>query len=137
MGTAKTAARALVVTRVAAPKALVLIEDSDGGEMPLLEAGRLIAASPTCIAIGCASAARTEVVVGGLGLTGAGAAPPAYDGRLATPSRRVAIRTIAGATLMEVTVPTTETRVLVSANAPTEPTTLTIAVERAGSGVAR
>jgi hypothetical protein len=137
MGTAKAAVSALVVTRVAAPKALVLIEDSDGGEMPLLVAGRLVAASPTCIAIGCASAERIEVTVGGLGLTRASAAEPAYDGRLATPSRKVAVRTVAGATLMEVTVPTTETRVLVSANASTEPTALTIAVERAGSGIAR
>jgi hypothetical protein len=115
----------------------VLVEDSEGGDLPRLVAGRLVTASPTCIAIGCSSAGHTEVAVGGLGLTPATTAQPAYDGRLATPSRKVAVRTVAGATLMEVTVPTTETRVLVSANAPTEPTALTIGVERAGSGVAR
>ena len=130
-------ARVIVMTRVAAPKALVLVEDSDGGDIPLLVAGRLVAASPTCIAIGCASSAETEVAVGGLGLTSATTAQPAFDGRLATPSRKVAVRTVSGVTLMEVTVPTTETRVLVSTNAPTEPTELTIGVERAGSGVAR
>ncbi len=140
MGTARATVRALVVARVAAPTALGLIEDPAGGDLPPIVAGRLVAASPTCIAIGCGSSASTEVALcalgGALGLTPA-AAQPAFDGRLATPSRRVAVRTLAGATLMEVTVPTTETRVLISANDPAEPTALTIGIERAGAGVAR
>lgn len=137
MGTARTAVRALVVMRVAAPKALVLVEDSDGGDLPALVAGRLVTASPTCIAVGCASAVPTNVALGGLGLAPATPGQPAFEGRLATPSRKVAVRTVAGATLMEVTVPTADTRILISTNAPSEPTELTIGVERAGAGVAR
>jgi hypothetical protein len=90
--------RIIVVTRVAAPKALVLIED---------------------------------------GLIPAGMTTPAYDWRLSTPTRRLAVRTMHGATLLEVTVPSADTRVRVWTNHPTAPTEITIGVERVSSGIAR
>ena len=54
-----------------------------------------------------------------------------------TQSRRLAVRTVLGATLLEVVVPTTDTRVRIWANTPAEPTALTIGVARAAAGIAR
>jgi hypothetical protein len=136
-GEARAAARVLVVARVSAPKALVLIEDSSGGELPLTIPGQLVAATSTSIAVGCAAAAATEVTVGDLGLVPAGVASTAFDGRLSTPTRRLAVRTILGATLLEVVVPSTETHIRIWTNAGAEPTKLTIGAAGAGGAVAR
>jgi hypothetical protein len=136
-GQGKAAARVLVTIRVSAPRALVLIEDSGGGELPLIIPGQLVAASSTSIAVGCAASAATEVTVGDTDLVPAGADAPAFDGRLSTPSRQLAVRTMLGATLLEVVVPSTETRLRIWTNAPAEPTGITIAVERAAAGVAK
>ncbi len=130
-------ARVLVVTRVSAPKALVLVEDSAGGELPLSIPGQLLAATATSIAVGCAASAATELTVGDLGAAEAKAFAPVFDGKLPTPSRRLAVRTVLGATLLEVVVPTTDTRVRIWANTPAEPTALTIGVARAAAGIAR
>jgi hypothetical protein len=130
-------ARVLVVTRVSAPSALVLVEDSAGGELPLTIPGQLVAATPSSIAIGCAATVATELTVGDLGDAEAQASAPVFDGKLATPSRRLAVRTILGATLLEVVVPTTDTRVRIWANTPAEPTALRIGVARAAAGIAR
>jgi hypothetical protein len=130
-------ARVIVMTRVAAPQALVLVEDSAGGEPPPAVPGQLASATATSVAVGCAGATATDIRLGDLALVPFGPALAAFDGRLATPSRKVAVRTLLGATLLEVTVPTTETQVRIWANDPAEPTELTIAVARAASGVAR
>ena len=136
MGEAKAPARVLVVTRVSAPKALVLVEDSGGGELPLTIPGQLVAATANSVAVGCATASATEVAIADLGIV-----PPAgalvFEGRLETPSRRVAVRTILGATLLEVIVPSTDTQLRIWANAASEPTEITIGVARAGGGIAR
>jgi hypothetical protein len=134
---ARAVARPLVVARVTAPKALLLIEDSAGGEQPLTIPGRLVAATPTSVAVGCAANGPTEVAVGDLGLAPRHAKVPAFDGRLSTPSRKLAVRTILGATLLEVTVPSTDTSLRVWTNAATDPTEITIAVDRAAAGIAR
>jgi hypothetical protein len=136
-GLARAAARILVVTRVSAPKALLLIEDSSGGELPLTVPGQLVAASATSIAVGCSASSATEITVGNVGVGGAAAFVTVFDGTLSTPTRTLAVRTILGATLLEVVVPSTATRVRISANAPTEPTALTIGVAKAAAGIAR
>jgi hypothetical protein len=68
IGTAGTPVRAFVIIRVAAPKGLLLIEDSGGAELPLSIPGQLVAATPTSVAVGCATSAATEVAVGDSGL---------------------------------------------------------------------
>jgi Integrase core domain len=89
------------------------------------------------IGIGCAASAATEMTVGEIGLAPAGATTPAFDGRLSTPSRRLAVRTILGATLIEVVVPSTDTHLRIWTNGPAEPDEITIAVDRAAAGIAR
>jgi hypothetical protein len=134
---ARASARVLVVTRVSVPKALLLVEDSAGGELPLTVPGQLVAANASSIAVGCSPSGATEVTVGEVGLADAATGVAVFDGRLSTPTRTLAVRTILGATLLEVVVPTTATRVRICANAPTEPTALTIGVAKAAAGVAR
>jgi hypothetical protein len=136
-GVARAAARVLVVTRVSAPKALLLVEDSSGGEMPLPVPGELVAATATSIAVGCSASGATEVTIGDVGVSGGPAAVAVFDGELSTPTRRLAVRTILGATLLEVVVPSTATRVRISANAPTAPTAITVGVAKAAAGIAR
>lgn len=137
MGVARTASRPLVLTRVAAPNALLLIEDPAGGEQPLSVPGQLVAATATSVAVGCTARGATEIAVGDLGFAPRGPDAPVFDGRLSTPSRRLAVRTVLGATLLEVTVPSVDTGLRVWTNAATEPTAITIAVDRAAAGVAR
>jgi hypothetical protein len=133
----RAAARVLVVTRVSVPKALLLVEDSSGGELPLTIPGQLVTATGTSIAVGCSASAATEITVGDVGVANAATTVAVFDGQLSTPTRRLAVRTLLGATLLEVVVPSTATRVCISANAPAEPTALTIGVARAAAGIAR
>ena len=136
-GEGKAAARVLVVTKVTAPEARVLIEDSGGGELPQTIPAQLVASTANAIAVGCAASEVTEVAIADIGLVPSGAATPVFEGRLATPSRRIAVRTVLGATLLEVVVPSTNTQLRIWANAPTEPTELTIGVARPGGVIAR
>ena len=137
MGEAKAPARVLVVTRVSAPKAIVLIEDSGGGELPLIVPGQLVAATANSIAVGCAASAATEVAIADIGIVPPAAGVLVFEGRLETPTRRLAVRTVLGATLLEVVVPSTNTQLRIWANAPIEPTELTIGVTRPGGVIAR
>jgi hypothetical protein len=137
IGSARTAVRACVIVRVEAPQGLLLIEDSGGAELPLSIPGQLVAATATSVAVACATSAVTEVGVGGNDLPLPGVAAPVYDGRLATPTRKLAVRTVLGATLLEVVVPSTETHIRIWTNAGAEPTQLTIGAAGAGAAVAR
>jgi hypothetical protein len=134
---ARASARVLVVARIAAPSALLLVEDSAGGELPLSVPGQLVAATATSIAVGCSATAATEITVGDAGVSAGPAAVAVFEGTLSTPTRRLAVRTVHGTTLLEVVVPSTATRVRICANAPAEPTALTIGVARAAAGIAR
>jgi hypothetical protein len=133
----RAAARVLVVTRVSAPEARVLIEDSGGSEPPLTIPGQLVASTANSIAVGCAASAVTEVAIADIALVPASWATPVFEGRLETPTRRIAVRTILGATLLEVVVPSTKTELRIWANDRTEPTELTIGVARPGGVIAR
>ena len=134
---AKAPARVLVLTRVSAPKALVLVEDARGGELPLRIPGQLIAATANAVAVGCAASSATEVAIADIGILPPAAGALVFEGRLETPSRRIAVRTILGATLLEVMVASTDTQLRIWVNAAAEPTEITIGVARPGGGIAR
>jgi hypothetical protein len=126
----RAGAPVIVVTRVAAPKGIVLVEDSSGGELPFCADGRVVCTTPTCIAVSCAES-PTDVTAGDLDLMRPGDAVPVFDGLLATPTLKVALRTVLGATLLEVPVPTAWTRIRIWANTPASPNDLTVGIERA------
>jgi hypothetical protein len=125
----RAGAPVVVVTRVAAPKGIVLVEDSSGGELPFCPDGRVVCTTPTCIAVSCAES-PTDITAGDLDLMRPGDAVRVFDGVLATPTLKVALRTVLGATLLEVPVPALHTRSRIWANALAAPTDLTVGVER-------
>jgi hypothetical protein len=125
----RAGAPVIVVTRVAAPKAIVLVEDSSGGELPFCPDGRVVRTTPTCIAISCAES-PTDITAGDLDLMRPGDAVAVFDGLLATPTLKVALRTVLGATLLEVPVPFGWTRIRVWVNTQASPNDLTVGIER-------
>ena len=113
----------------------MLIEDSNGGELPLIirPAGRLDREFGH--KIGCAASSAT----GGNrrhrahSVRRSGAVFEAGIETRAAGSRSAVL----GATLLEVIVPSTDTQLRIWANAATEAHRLTIGIARPGSGIAR
>jgi hypothetical protein len=113
--------------KIAVPNALILISDVDGGKPPELMQGRLVAATPSCIAVGCMadSNGETEIIIGTeQGLRRGG--DLVFEGELATPSRSVAVWTVRREIILRGPVAHSSTRVRIWVNHPTEPDTVTI-----------
>ena len=66
MGTSLRGSMMATSTRVKPPNSLVLVEDSSGGELPTSMNQSLIAATASCVAVGCRSEddGETEIVLG-------------------------------------------------------------------------
>ena len=111
------------------PNSILLIEDPGGGEIPVWVAGKLIASSGSCIAVGCRSETdgETEVLIGRAGDVDPGLLP-AFDGTLPTPSRGLAVRSVLGDTVLEVPVRGDETRIRVWVNHSVEPDRVIIGI---------
>lgn len=110
----------LVQTRP--PNSLILIEDSQGGEIPSTMSGQLIANTSSCIAVGCLSEfdGETEIVLGEAGKI----APPAqlvFDGMIPARSKNVTVRTVLGELIAEQAVHSLNVRVFIWVNDSNEP----------------
>lgn len=118
-----------ISTRLAPPNSLVLIEDTCGGEIPDSMNQSLIAATDSCIAVGCRAEddGETEIVLGDCNKVDTGE-QPVFDGLLRTPSRNLVVRTVLGVTLLEIPVSETQTRLRIWANDPTEPDRIAIGI---------
>ena len=118
-----------VSTKVAPPNSVLLIEDSSGGEVPVSMSRSLVAATASCIAIGCRPEddGETEISLGRSQEMGGGE-QLVFEGSLRTPSRRLAVRTVYGATLLDMTVQAAETTVRIWANDPSEPDRIGIGI---------
>lgn len=116
-------------TRVNAPSSLVLVEDSSGGDLPTSMNHSLIAATASCVAVGCRAEddGETEIVLGHCSGVDTGK-EPVFEGLLQTPNRRLAIRTVHGVTLLEMPVPATETTVRIWVNDSREPDRIAVGV---------
>jgi hypothetical protein len=102
--------------------------DPAGGEIPASMHGSLIAATPSCIAIGTRPEddGETEIILGG---DRHGESDTlAYKATLKTPSKRIAVRSVLGATLLEKPVASTETGLVVWVNDTKEPNRITIEI---------
>lgn len=115
---------------IAPPNSLILVEDDAGGEIPRSMSQSLVAATASCVAVGCKAEddGKTEVVL----------APMSelniqdkleFEGTLRTPSRKVVVRTVHGETLLELSVRGVETALKIWANDPSEPDRITVGVE--------
>lgn len=116
-------------TRLAPPNSLILVEDSNGGEIPDSMNQSLIAATDSCIAVGCRAEddGETEIVLGDCSDVDTGE-QPFFDGVLRTPSRKLVVRTVLGVTLLEMPVSKTETRLKIWANDPAEPDRIAVGI---------
>src|SRR4029077_10514674 len=105
--------------RIAPPNSVVLVSDATGGEIPKSMDDCLISSTTSCIAIGCRSEAdgETDIALGAL-LEVAQGGSPDFEGLVATPSRRIVVRTVLGDTILDATVPATNTNVRVWVNDP-------------------
>ena len=111
------------------PNSLVLIEGLNGGEVPRDMAGSLIASTRSCIAVGCKSEAdgETHLTLGRAHEVDP-AGPPAFEGTLETPDRRVVVRTVSGEALLEHPVRGARTLIRVWVNDPEEPDDIRIGI---------
>lgn len=116
--------------RLAPPNSIVIIEDISGGEVPDLIKGSCIAATASCIAVGtlCEIDGETEFRLGTRSEVDPGT-PPIFQGRLKTPSRKVAIRSVPNDIILEMPVPQPEVTISIWVNHPIEPDQVIIGVE--------
>jgi hypothetical protein len=119
-----------VSRRIAVPNALILISGPNGGSIPDLMRGSLIASTPSCVAVGCMADCngKTEVTLGAgheVGLRGA----PVFEGELDTPNREIAVRTVLRENILQATVPHPITRVRIWVNHPSEPDKVIIGLD--------
>jgi hypothetical protein len=118
-----------IVVRAAIPNALVFLADLEGGELPeRFEAP--ITSTRTCLVIACSAAddAETEIVLATSGeIESLG--PPAFAGTIATPSQRIAMRTVLRESLAELTTASVDTPVRVWLDHPTEPARVIIEID--------
>jgi hypothetical protein len=119
---------AVVVTRVPAPKGVVLVEDYGGGELPLWFRTQRVVATGTCLVVACSAHQATEIKAADLELLPVPVDAIAFDGRLLTPSRKIAVRTILGATLLEILVPGPHTHIRIWTNGGADADQITIGV---------
>jgi hypothetical protein len=101
--------------------------DPSVGEVPETMSSGLVAATPTCVAVGTLSeldgATRISLDYRA-DLSGDGA--PCFDGVLETPGRKVAVCSVLDEVLLEISVGTARTHVRIWANDPAEPSELRI-----------
>ena len=116
-------------TKVAPPNSLVLISDPKGGEIPATMKGATIAATASCIAVGCQSDADgvTEFTLGTMHEVDPGD-HPVFEGKLSTPNHKVAVRSVTGEIILEASVPQRQTTVRVWVNDPREPDRVIVGV---------
>lgn len=114
-----------------APKgSLVLVMDRAVGVIPETMDGRLVAATPTCVAVGTLSEQDGDT---SLSLSDEAApfgfvAAPVFEGVLRTPSRVLSVCSVPDDVLLEMTVPSDQTRVRIYANDATEPDSISVVV---------
>jgi hypothetical protein len=118
----------VVVTRVPAPKGVILVEDFGGGELPLWFRTQRVVATATCLVVACSAQHATEIRAGDLKVLPVPTDSIAFDGKLATPSHKISVRTIMGATLLEILVPTACTHVRIWTNGTADADQITLGV---------
>lgn len=116
---------------IAPPYSVVLITGrDDGGDIPPSMGRSVIAATESCIAVGCLSDADgpTEFVLGPTREIAAAGEEPVFEGRLQTPDSAVVVRSIEGEIILETQVSTKNTLVRIWVNDVLEPSRILIGV---------
>ena len=115
--------------KIAPPNSVILVSDPSSGQIPESMRGSLIAETDSCIAIGCRAEddGETEISLGQAKDLEIGSRPT-FEGSINTPSQKIAVCTVLGATLLEMSVPTLHTAIRVWANDPQEPDCIAIGI---------
>ena len=119
----------LAVT-LAPRNSLILVMDRAVGVIPESMAGRLVAATLTCIAVGTKSEhdGETSILLSDEATPSGGGFSPRFDGVLKTPSRRLSVCSVLDEVLLEMSVPSDEAHVQVWTKDATEPDNIAIVV---------
>ncbi len=113
---------------VALPSSLALVMDPSVGQVPSTMAGALVAATPTCVALGTLSALDGTTRLS----LGPGDGEPAlcliFDGVLDTPGGTVVVSSVLSEVLLQDRAPSPRTRVRIFANDDEEPSEIDIRI---------
>ena len=117
-------------TRIAPPNSLILVMDQSVGRVPDSMNRALVAATPSCVAVGtlCEADGETFISLSDEPPPRLPNQPPVYDSFLPTPSKKLTISSVHYVTLLVVDVPACQTRVRVWANHCSEPNEVWIVV---------
>lgn len=109
---------------------LILVMDRTVGVIPETMAKGLVAATPTCIAIGTRSEhdGQTSLSLSDEGAPSGFGVNATFDGVLKTPSKTLSVCSVLDEVLLETSVPSDQTRVQVWANDTAEPDRIAIVV---------
>ena len=117
--------------RIAPRNSVILVMDQSVGEVPKAMNKALVAATPSCIAVGTLSEHDGLTLI-----SLSDAAPPpgtdmslVFDGVLTTPTRKVSLCSVLDEALVALDVPAESTRVQIWANDDTEPDQIHVAVK--------
>lgn len=116
--------------RTSPPNAVILIEDSLGGDIPTSMNLGLVVATNSCIAVGCRADIDGETEIAFTGFDDSQQGDVVFEGRLQVKSRELVIRTVLGETLLKVPVEEDSLRLRIRANEPREPDRLSISLIR-------
>ncbi len=119
--------------KIAPPNSLVFISDVDGGVVPdpdTIAQSAGITATDSCVAVCCLAEmdGKTEITLGPVEEVILNE-PPAFDGRLETPTHNVVVSTIELNRLLQVSVASSTTHLRIWTNRPKEPDQVIIGVE--------
>lgn len=113
---------------ISAPNSLILVMDHESGELPSDIAGRLIASTTSCVAVGTLSAADGETTItltdessneeNGLNLF--------FDDAVLTPQREISVCDVSNEKLLTMPTHASVTRVQIYANDDREPDRIVI-----------
>jgi hypothetical protein len=115
---------------VAPSNSLILVMDRAVGVIPETMARGLVAATPTCVAVGTLSEhdGETSISLSDEGTAFGFVASQKFDGVLKTPSKILSVCSVLDEVLLEMSVVSDETRVQVWANDAAEPDRIAIVV---------
>jgi hypothetical protein len=109
--------------RIAPRNSLILVMDKTVGEVPKSMNKALVAATPSCVAVGTLSEydGETLISLSDGALPSSAALSLVFEGVLKTPARELSLCSVLDETILTLDVPTDNTRVQIWANADAEP----------------
>jgi hypothetical protein len=119
-----------VSTKIAPPNSIVLLSDFSDKIIPKSMNGSVIAATDSCIAVGCLSEFDGETTFT-LALASEidRSDPPSYEGMLRTPNHRVTMHSVFGQKLLEMPTQQEMTKLKIWINDPNEPDEVFFGIE--------